>query len=73
MDLSFDLKTVLTVEIDGQRIDTDGGKQLYIDGVHVPSVLEQMWKQRGLPLSPANRARLEKIKHNGSLFDEAVS
>jgi chaperone required for assembly of F1-ATPase len=45
MDLSFDLKTVLAVEIDGETINTDGGKELYIDGVYSPSVLDQMTSQ----------------------------
>ena len=37
MDLSFDLNTVFTAEIRGE--------ELYIDGVHGPSVLDQMMSQ----------------------------
>jgi hypothetical protein len=37
MDLSFDLKTVHAVEIKGG--------ELYIDGVHGPSILDQMMRQ----------------------------
>jgi hypothetical protein len=41
MDLKFDLKTV-RVEING---NPDEGGELYIDGVHGPSVLDQMMSQ----------------------------
>jgi hypothetical protein len=44
MDLRFNLKTLLLIEIDGEEMSTEGD-ELYIDGVHGPSILDQMMRQ----------------------------
>jgi hypothetical protein len=45
MDLTFDLDPSVDVRIDGQPVNTVGGKELHIDGVEELSVLDQMHSQ----------------------------
>ena len=75
MNLRFNLKTISLIEIDGDEMSAEGD-ELYIDGVHAPSVLDQMMSQYeeiGIGVRTSALHIADLVFNAGQSIDEATA